>query len=390
MKTKLAIISSHPIQYNAPLFALLTQSEILEVRVFYSWSQSKDSLFDKDFGKTIQWDIPLLNGYQYEFADNVSKNPGLTSFRGIICPGLNRSIREWGADALLVYGWNYHAHYHAMRHFKVKIPVFFRGDSTLIDETGGPKQFLRRLILRYVYSHVDFAFYVGENSRKYFLKHGFNHEHLFFAPHAIDNHRFSDPNGEMRHEAEKLRDSLGIGKEDIVVVFVGKFESKKNPLLLLEAAMRLNKPGVHYIFIGNGILEEQMKQNASGNHAVHFLPFQNQSRMPAIYYAGDILALPSQGPGETWGLVVNEAMACGRAVLVSDKSGCAPDLVKPGVNGFIMPSGDLDRCVELLDIMTVSRTYTRQLGDASREHISGWTFNAVCKSFETNIPRSVK
>lgn len=390
MKTKLAIISSHPIQYNAPLFAMLAQSEILESKVFYSWSQSKDSLFDKDFGKTIQWDIPLLNGYQYEFSDNISKNPGPASFRGIICPGLNRSIREWGADALLVYGWNYHAHYHAMRYFKGKIPVFFRGDSTLIDETGGPKQFLRRMILRFVYSHVDFAFYVGENSRQYFLKHGFRDDHLFFAPHAIDNQRFSDLNGEMRHEAEKLRDSLGIGKEDIAVVFAGKFESKKNPLLLLEAALRLNKPGVHYIFTGNGILEKQMKQMAASNQAVHFLPFQNQSRMPVIYYTGDILALPSQGPGETWGLVVNEAMACGRAVLVSDKSGCAPDLVKPGMNGFIMPSGDLDRCVELLDIMTLSRTYTRQLGDASREHIAGWTFNAVCKSFETNIPPSVK
>ena len=390
MKKKLAVISTHPIQYNAPLFAMLAQSEILELKVFYTWSQSQESLFDKDFGKTIQWDIPLLDGYPFEFVENVSKNPGLGSFRGIVCPSLNPRIIEWGADALLVFGWNYHAHYNAMGHFKGRVPVWFRGDSTLIDETKGLKTFVRRMTLRYVYRKADFAFYVGEKSREYFLKHGFRAGNLFFAPHAIDNRRFGDQSGEMHIEAEKLRDTLGIGKDDIAVLFVGKFEPKKNPLLLLEAASRLKKPGVHFIFIGNGILEEQMKTMAEGNPSVHFLPFQNQRRMPAVYYAGDILALPSQGPGETWGLVVNEAMACGKAVLVSDKSGCASDLVKPGENGFILPSGDISCCIELLDKMTASKTYVRQLGEASLRRIEGWSFNAVCNSFEKNIINSMK
>ena len=170
MKKKLAIISSHPIQYNAPLFAMLAQSDLLDIKVFYTWSQRRETLFDKDFGKSIQWDIPLLDGYPYEFVENTSSNAGPGSFRGIVCPTLNSKIKDWGADALLVYGWNYHAHYRAMKHFNGLIPVWFRGDSTLLDETGGLKQALRRMVLRFVYRKADYAFYVGENNRQYYRR----------------------------------------------------------------------------------------------------------------------------------------------------------------------------------------------------------------------------
>jgi glycosyltransferase involved in cell wall biosynthesis len=390
MKKKLAIISSHPIQYNAPLFSMLARSEVLDIKVFYTWSQSRETLFDKDFGKTIQWDIPLLEGYPYEFAENISKTPGPVGYRGIVCPDLNKMIRAWGAQALLVYGWNYHAHYHAMKYFKGLIPVWFRGDSTLLDETGGIKQVLRRVILSYVYRNSDNAFFVGENNRQYYLKHGFREDHLFFAPHAIDNRRFSDTEGYMRQDAEKWRSELGIGETEMVVVFVGKFEAKKDPLLLINAAKNLNKPGVHFIFVGNGILEEQMRMLAAGNNNIHFLPFQNQSRIPVVYYMADILALPSQGPGETWGLVVNEAMACGKAVLVSDKSGCAIDLVHPGENGYILESGNRDQCILLLNKMTESRANTRQMGESSKRLIVCWSFEEICNSFEINITASIK
>lgn len=384
MKKRLAIISSHPIQYNAPLFALLAGSEKLEIRVFYTWSQSRESLFDKDFGKTIQWDIPLLEGYPYEFVENISANPGPGSYRGIVCPELTGRIAAWKAQALLVYGWNYHAHYHAMRHFSGRIPVYFRGDSTLLDETGGVSRLLRRALLRWIYRSADYAFYVGENNRQYFLKHGFREELLFFAPHAIDNRRFSDPGGTLRSEAAQWRREMGIGPGERVVLFVGKFEPKKDPLLLIRAALEAERSGVHYVFAGNGALEPEMRSAAAGRKEIHFLPFQNQSRMPLVYHMSDILVLPSRGPGETWGLVVNEAMACGMAVVVSDKCGCAPDLVRPGENGWIIPSGDVKDLAEKLGMMT-SGDLCDQMGARSAQIIAGWSFEAIRKSFEENI-----
>ncbi|HNW74009.1 MAG TPA: glycosyltransferase family 4 protein [Bacteroidales bacterium] len=390
MKIKLAIITSHPIQYNAPMFALLAQSGILDIKVFYTWSQSRESFIDKDFGTTIKWDIPLLEGYEHTFVENVSKNPGPGTYSGIVCPSLNREISTWGAQALLVYGWKYHAHYNAMRYYKGRIPVCFRGDSTLIDDTGGMKQAIRHLVLRQVYRKVDYAFYVGENNRRYYLQLGFNDEHLFFAPHAVDNYRFGDPTGEMKLQADQWRNELSIGQNDIVVLFAGKFEQKKNPELLMQAALELNKPGIHFLFAGNGFLEPALKELASGNPSIHFIPFQNQSRMPVVYHLSDILVLPSRGPEETWGLVVNEAMACGKAILVSDRCGCAIDLVKPGQNGYIFRSDDREHCRTLLDIMTESREQTRKMGESSLKIIAAWSYEAVCKSFETHLPDLVK
>ena len=384
MKTKLAIITSHPIQYNAPMFALLAKSKIIEPKIYYTWSQSKKSLFDVDFGKTIEWDIPLLEGYEYEFVENIASNPGPHHRKGIDCPTLTDEIEKWGADAILIFGWNYKAHYDAMKYFKGKIPIYFRGDSTLIDEQDSIKKILRRLYLKWIYRKTDYAFYVGDNNKEYFLAHGLAEQKLFFAPHAIDNERFNDSNGNYNKEANKIRTELGISDKDIVVLFVGKFESKKNPLILIEAAKIIKDNNMHFVFVGNGDWEEEMKKQSDNMPNIHFLPFQNQSKMPIIYYVCDILALPSQGPGETWGLVVNEAMACGKAVLVSNKAGCYSNLVNSGKNGYVFESGNLDDCVESLKKLN-DKTICKQFGIESKKMIKNWSFSQIVKALENNI-----
>lgn len=186
---KLAIISTHPIQYNAPLFRILAETEGVSIKVFYTWSQAQESVSDKDFGQEIKWDIPLLDGYDWQFVTNISTKPKQT-FGGLVNPGLIPAIEQWGADALMVFGWNFSSHFKAMRHFHGRIPVWFRGDSTLLDETPSLHTFVRRMVLRYIYSHIDKAFYVGENNRRYFLAHGLRGDALIFAPHAVENSRF--------------------------------------------------------------------------------------------------------------------------------------------------------------------------------------------------------
>ena len=384
MKKKLAIISSHPIQYNAPMFALLSKSDIIEPKIFYTWSQSKESLFDVDFGKTIEWDIPLLDGYEYEFVENTATDPGPHHGKGIDCPSLPAVIENWGADAILIFGWNYTAHNAAMKYFKGKIPIYFRGDSTLIDETGGIKQLLRRLYLKWIYRNTDYAFYVGKNNKKYFLAHGVPEDKLFFAPHAIDNNRFNDSTGEYQKEAAIIRKELNISEDEVVILFVGKFESKKNPLILIEAAKKIDDSSLHFVFVGNGDWEDEMKKQSAEMSNIHYLAFQNQSRMPVIYYMSDILALPSQGPGETWGLVVNEAMACGRAILVSTKAGCFSNLVKNGKNGYIFESGNVNECVESIKKMNNKKT-CEEMGKQSQKMIQTWSFAEIVKSLEANI-----
>ncbi len=339
-RMKLAIVSTHPIQYYAPVFRTLAAYDTLELRVFFTWSQAADrALFDHGFGAEVKWDIPLLDGYAHQFVRNVAERAGSHHFRGIRNPTLVDEIEAWRPDAILVYGWNSHSHLQALRHFKGRIPVLFRGDSTLLDESSWWRTLLRRGFLRWLYSHVDVAIAVGSNNRDYFAWCGIPIQRIAFAPHSVDTVRFAADAASQQNLAREWRARLGIRAEAIVFLFAGKLQVKKNPGLLLDAFRRL-KARAHLIFVGNGEVEAELKEEATTSDNVHFLPFQNQSLMPVVYRLGNVFVLPSQGPGETWGLALNEAMATGRAIIASSKVGGARDLILPGTNGWIFESGD--------------------------------------------------
>jgi glycosyltransferase involved in cell wall biosynthesis len=341
-RLKLAIVSTHPIQYYAPVFRTLAAYGALDLRVFFTWSQAADSvLFDHGFGAEVKWDIPLLDGYAHQFVRNVADHAGTHHFRGIRNPTLIGEIEAWQPDAILVYGWNCHSHLQALRHFKGRIPVLFRGDSTLLDDSSWWRTSLRRGFLRWIYSHVDIAVAVGSNNRDYFAWCGIPPQNIALAPHSIDTVRFAANAAKQENLAHDWRSQLGIDAEAIVFLFAGKLQRKKNPGLLLEAFGSL-KAGPHLIFAGNGEIESELKAHAAKYANVHFLPFQNQSFMPVVYRLGNVFVLPSQGPGETWGLALNEAMATGRAIIASSKVGGARDLIQPGTNGWVFESGDRD------------------------------------------------
>lgn len=367
---RLAIITTHPIQYYAPVFKLLAGE--IDVKVFYTWGDDAQEKFDPGFGKTISWDIPLLDGYNYEWVKNTSADPGSYHFKGIVNPGLINQITLWQADAILVYGWAYDSHLKAMRHFKNKIPVYFRGDSTLLDIKTGVKQLLRTVFLRWVYSHIDHAFYTGINNKAYFKKHRLTDQQLTFAPHAIDNARFAVPK---TSEALELRQNLGIKDDETLLLFAGKLEEKKSPLLLLNAFLALGDPHTHLLFVGDGVLEDSLKSRAATSKNIHFMNFQNQSVMPAIFQACDLFCLPSKGPGETWGLSVNEAMAAGKPVLVSNKVGCAVDLVIPGFSGDVFESGNLSDITKKLRSFINNKSQLTTLGINAKKQIDCWNFD---------------
>jgi glycosyltransferase involved in cell wall biosynthesis len=375
---KLAIITSHPVQYNAPLFRLLSQQPGMQIKVFYTWEQSQENdKFDPGFGKRIKWDIPLLDGYEYEFIKNIAKEPGTHHYSGIDNPDLIERIQSWQPTALLVFGWSFKSHLACLRFFKGKLPIIFRGDSTLLDRQGRIKGILRNLFLKWVYRYVDYALYVGTNNKNYFLAHGLKEEQLHFAPHAVDNQRFATSDAGYCERALALKEQLGIRREDVVVLFAGKLESKKDPFLLIELASRIDSGNFKFLLVGNGVLETDLKKAAVGNEHILFMDFQNQQQMPVIYRLCDLFILPSRGPGETWGLAVNEAMACKRAVLVSDKAGCAIDLVKEGVNGFIFSPNQVGQCAALLAQLLNDQAGLARMGRSSGELIQSYSFQKV-------------
>ncbi len=393
----------------------------MDLKVFYTWPQAVKGFDDPDFKGKIEWDIPLLEGYSYELVENISKNPSSKNWKGIDNPSLIKKVKEFNPNAILIFGWKFKSHFALMRHFKGKVPVWFRGDSTLLDYAiqsfkqiikSSNRQFdsltvrqiikfkIRQSILTFVYRNIDKAFYVGTNSKNYFKAHGLKENQLVLAPHAIDNDRFTNyPDAETK--AHEWRTELGIKPEEKVILFAGKLEAKKNPVLLLKAIQKLNhstpitqnspltthysKLTTHYsklklLFLGSGPLETQLKELANNDPNIIFLPFQNQSQMPLVYRLADVFCLPSQGPEETWGLAVNEALASGRPVLVSDKVGCTIDLVNPNV-GKIFQSNNMENLIiKLQEVLQQNITPA-----VCQKHIESWSFEAICKSIEEEM-----
>lgn len=378
---KLAIVTTHPIQYYAPIFRLMHQRANIAVKVFYTWGEGGLKKYDPGFDRKIDWDIPLLDGYDYQLLENTSADPGSHKFNGIVNPSLIGQIKNYKADAVLVIGWAYHSHLKAIRYFHGKIPVYFRGDSNLLDQQQGLKLLLKNIFLKWVYSHIDHAFYVGDNNLAYYKKYGMKDTQLTFAPHAVDNARFSIPRIQ---ESEALRRRLGVPTDAILILFAGKFEPKKAPDLLLQAFKQLGDANVHLLFAGNGELEADLKAAAISTSNIHFMDFVNQADMPVLYQACDIFCLPSKGPSETWGLAVNEAMACGRPVLVSDKCGCAVNLVNQ-LNGIVFKSQNLNELVLGLKKLTNNKQALAEMGNQSAKIIAGWNFVNIASAIESRL-----
>jgi glycosyltransferase involved in cell wall biosynthesis len=374
---RLAIVSTHPIQYYAPVFRAISAHADVTARVFYTWSQSaQGTLFDPGFRAKFAWDIPLMDGYEHEFVQNVARIPGSHHFFGIRTPDLVHKVLEWRADAILIYGWAFHAHLKALVSLKGRVPVFFRGDSHLLDPCKPMRKIARRALLSWVYSHVDFAIAVGQNNRDYYAWCGLRPDVISFAPHSVDTDRFAGNDAEQTMRSLAWRRDLGISSEATVFLFAAKFMTRKAPVLLLDAFLSL-KANAHLIFVGNGELEDELRKRSTGKANVHFLPFQNQASMPAVYRVADVFVLPS-AYGETWGLAINEAMACARPVIASSRVGAARDLVRQGSTGWVFDAGDAESLRRALGAaLTSSRTALHHMGQRARELSLQWSTQAA-------------
>jgi glycosyltransferase involved in cell wall biosynthesis len=317
----------------------------------------------------------LLEGYHYSFVRNISKKPGSDHYSGIDNPTLIGEIVSWKADAVLVYGWNFKSHLECMRHFHKKIPVYFRGDSTLLNKLGLGRKILRQLFLKWVYSFIDLAFYAGKYNKAYFLNAGLKENQLVFMPHAVDNERF--------HAASMSSKEHKVDLEDIVFLYAGKFAPVKNLAFLIKAFLKRKNKNLRLVLTGSGPLENELRMMASEDPKISFLPFQNQEAMPDIYSLCDIFILPSIS--ETWGLAVNEAMACEKAVIVSDHCGCSADLVNHD-NGFIFDPENQEALVNVFNrAEALGKEKLYEMGKESWKRIQNYSIKIQAEAIERSL-----
>ena len=381
--SKLAIITSHPIQYYAPWFSYISRNTNLELKIFYLWNFGVTETVDCDFKQAVKWDIPLLEGYNYEFVTNVSKNPGTQSIRGLNNPDLLPKVARYNPEAVMLIGYNYLSLYRFIfRWNSKKAPLIFRGDSHILKPRKSWKENIKQKLISFIYSRFQACLYTGKANFDYFTYHGFKPNQLYFAPHAIDNNRFIEAANTAKIEAANWKQELSIPDRHRVILFAGKFNLKKRPLDLLQAYKQANLEDVSLLFVGGGELETELKNQALGDPNVFFAPFQNQQKMPRTYAIADLFVLPSYGHGETWGLAVNEAMCLSLPIIVSSHVGCGRDLVHEYQNGLIFEAGNIDDLANSLQVAFSNRTRLKQWGHKSREIINNYSYQQTTEGLQ--------
>lgn len=380
---KLAIITSHPIQYYAPWFRYLAEENDLSIKVFYLWNFGVTEQVDVGFQQTLQWDIPLLEGYDYEFVLNISSNPGTHHFWGLQNPSLLERVSLYNPAAVLLMNYNYASLYNFIwRWNRHRSPLLFRGDSHRLLPSTGAKEWLRRVFVSLIYRRFGACLYVGKANYGYFCDRNVPPQSLYFAPHAVDNDRFFAQAEEAYHQAILWKQELGIPENHSVILFAGKFEVKKRPTDLIQAFLQANLPQVSLLFVGAGSLESELLSQAADHPSIHFAPFQNQTLMPRTYATADLVVLPSYGSGETWGLAINEAMCMSRPVIASTHVGCTQDLIQPYRNGLIFPAGDVSALANCLKEAFSDRKRLQSWGYESRNIVSNYSYQQTTQGLK--------
>jgi glycosyltransferase involved in cell wall biosynthesis len=356
-RPKLAVVCTHPVQYQVPLWRALVAAG-WELKVFYSSDYLATSGYDPGFATSFAWDLPLLDGYPNEVVPSRRMPAFLGRIRDRWGPGdrwpidLLSRLRVGHWDALLVHGYVSGAAWAGgITAKRLGIPIILRGESHDFGRRNSLRHVAWRRFLRVVLRRVDAFLAVGTRNLDLLCALGVPRPKIQVAYYAVDNEFFRRAIDSSPGKSARLRQGWGVGPADVVVGFVGKLAGYKAPDLLLRAVAQLRQrgKGVHVVIVGSGSLDGELRtlQASLGLTDVHWIGFVNQGEMPFYYHAMDVLVLPSIF--EAWGLVLNEAMACGVPCIASDVVGAVPDLIEGRGTGLTFPAGDVAKLTGCLD-----------------------------------------
>ncbi|MBI2632840.1 MAG: glycosyltransferase family 4 protein [Parcubacteria group bacterium] len=378
-RKKLAIFISHPVQYQAPLYQQLAEENDIDLTVYFYSRHGIEESYDQEFNKKFKWDIPLLEGYHYEFLTNQSPAPGFHFF-GFINLNIFKKIYKNKFDAVMVNTWSYASDWFVLfATLFTKTPIFLRTENPLNQELFKSKWkiILKKIIFgKLLFPRISAFLYIGEENRKFYLYYGVPESKLFFAPYAVDNDRLISKSQKLESQKNQLQKKLGIAPGKVVILFVGKFIEKKRPLDLLAAYHLMSCDNKALVLVGEGRLRNEIENFIAMNNLenVYLIGFKNQTELSHYYALADILVL-SSGMNETWGLVVNEAMCFGLPIIASNMVGCGTNLVKHNENGYIFPLGNIKMFSEYLDDLTKNSEKRKKFGKKSFEIIQKYSYS---------------
>jgi glycosyltransferase involved in cell wall biosynthesis len=370
----LAIIDTHPVQYRAPVYQTLARDLGIPVTVIYGSDFSVAGYRDREFGASFSWDTDLLSDTNAKFVARVEAG-GADCFENITPLGLGRAIAESGASAVLATGYRPLFNLAAVFEARLRrIPVLFRAETAdVFPRRGGA---LRCAGLRALYSLCDRVLPIGASSRAHYRRLGVPENKMIFSPYCVNTAPFRCEERDREALREPLRQEWGLAAADVAVLFSGKLSERKGVHTLVEAVKRLPaswRSRVVLVFLGTGAEQQMLEQACAAEPSVRaiFAGFRNQKELSPYFHAADLFVLPSLW-GETWGLVVNEALHHGLPAVVSSAVGCAPDLIEDGVTGAVAETGSAESLADAMEkvLKFAGESKTRAL---CRQKVSGYS-----------------
>jgi glycosyltransferase involved in cell wall biosynthesis len=383
-RVKLAYLVSHPIQYQAPLLRRIAQEPDIDLTVLFGSDFSVRDYKDPGFGVGVKWDVPLLDGYRHEFLPVLrdDANPGAMSpINYGIFSRLRGGNGASGFDVLWVHGYSSANSLQAMLAAKaLGIPVLVRAEPWLGDrERGGLTLAVKHLYFNLLRGLVDGALPIGTLNANYWRHYLGEDFPLYRMPYAVDNHYFQSRSEEARAGRAELRSELNLDAGRPVILFASKLQSRKRCGDLVAAYKNLLadlpvEARPYLVIVGDGEERSALERQAAedGLEGVRFCGFRNQSELPRFFDLATVFVLPSRH--EPWGLIVNEVMNAGRAVIVSDEVGCQPDLIDDGVEGCVFPVGDVAALTDALRRVLATPETAVAMGQRALAKIQTWNF----------------
>jgi glycosyltransferase involved in cell wall biosynthesis len=386
---RLAYFVSHPIQYQAPLLRRIAREPDIDLEVFFSSDHTVRGYVDEGFGVKVAWDVPLLEGYRSSLLPrwrDAGPEPG---FGRPLNHGIFERLERGHFDAVWSHGYSTANSLRVIASAAMlRIPVLLRAESTLHDrERGWPKLVAKECFFRMLRPQVNAVLAIGDANARYWRHYLGDEMPIFRMPYAVDNDFFQRQAAEAVQGREALRAELGLKPGRPVILFASKLQERKRCADLLAAHRLLRERRPYLLIVGEGEERQRLEHQAAGDPDVRFPGFRNQTELPRYFDLCDVFVLPSRH--EPWGLVVNEAMNAGRAVVVSDDVGCQQDLVQEGETGTVFPVADVAALAAALERVLVTPETAARMGAMARARITQFSFEQDLAGLRQALARCV-
>jgi len=375
-KKNLAVITTNPIYYQVPIFQIINKKNLFNLDVYYASNEGATISKDTEFNRTVRWDIPLLRDHNYIISKNQKRST--TSFF-LSFNKLKNFLLKKKYDAILILGWN---NIFYLKSFLIailaRIPLILRVETNNNQKIFFIKKIIKKLFLFFFLSKFKYFLYIGKRNKKFYQSYNIKNNQLFYAPYSVDNKFFFHKNRNLEFFKNKFNPA-----RKKIILFVGKIIERKNPQVFLELALFFkDRKDLLFMMVGDGNLMGYCKNYIANNNLNNILlvGFQNRKQIRAIYKISYVLVMPSKY--ETWGLVINEAMACKLPVIASSACGCVDDLIKNKVTGFVYREGNFEDLKKKFLKLTDNRTLYLKIKSNLITYIKKYNFNVTINSLE--------